>query len=163
MDLTLLMLQDLRTGEVKRTGNLENGLYYWLHNVGFAIVAPTTALSLMDTVDLWHKKLGHIPHGILQQMQLPYLSATSKYPFCSICPLAKQTRLPFPQSTSRCNNVFDLIHGDVWGPYRTPTYDGNRYFLTLVDDCSRMVWIFLLKLKSDVSIVLKDFFNLIHM
>jgi len=155
------MLQDLHTGEVKGTGNLENGLYYWSHNVGPA-AAPSTALSMMDTADLWHRRLGHISHKILQQMHLPHVSATSKQPSCSICPLAKQTRLRFPQSTSRCNSVFDLIHGDVWGPYRTPTCDSNRYFLTLVDDCSRMVWIFLLKLKSGVSIVLKDFLNLIH-
>ncbi|KAH0675659.1 hypothetical protein KY285_023460 [Solanum tuberosum] len=68
------------------------------------------------------------------------------------CWFIGKTRLPFPQSTSRSNKVFDLIHGDVWGPYRTPTDDGNRYFLTSVDDCSRMVWIFLLKQKSDVFI-----------
>ena len=58
--------------------------------------------------------------------------------------------------------MFDLIHADVWGPYKFPTHDGNRYFLTLVDDCSRMVWIFLLKMKSDVFIVLKDFLQLIQ-
>lgn len=85
-------------------------------------------------------------------------SSSSK---CSICPLAKQTRLPFSQSTGRATCSFDLVHGDVWGPYRVPIYDGNRYFLTLVDDHSRLVWIFLLKLKSDVSIVMKDFLILI--
>lgn len=86
----------------------------------------------------------------------------TRNPHLLFAPLAKQTRLPFPQSTSRANKVFDLIRGDVSGPYRIPTYDGNRYFLTLVDDCSRMVWIFLLKMKSDVSIILKDFLNIIH-
>lgn len=58
--------------------------------------------------------------------------------------------------------MFDLIHADVWSPYKFPTHDGNRYFLTLVDDCSRMIWIFLLKYKSDVFIVLKDFLQLIQ-
>lgn len=39
---------------------------------------------------------------------------------------------------------------------------GNRFFLTLVDDSSRIVWIFLLRLKSDVSIVMKEFLTFIR-
>lgn len=57
--------------------------------------------------------------------------------------------------------MFDMIHGDVWGPYRVPTFDGKIYFLTLVDNCSRMVWVFLLKLKSDVSVIIKEFLLLV--
>ena len=81
---------------------------------------------------------------------------------CSICPIAKQSRLPFPTSLSHSISVFDIIHGDVWGPYRVPNHDGKRYFLTLVDDMSRYTWIFLLHTKSDIVVVLKDFVNLVR-
>ena len=81
---------------------------------------------------------------------------------CPVCPLARQTRLPFPTSLSRSYAVFDLLHVDVWGPYRTPTHAGFRFFLTIVDDHSRMTWVFLMKLKSDVFATLKCFLTLVH-
>ena len=77
---------------------------------------------------------------------------------CIVCPLAKQTRIPFPLSTSQSDACFHIVHGDVWGPYRVPTYDGKKYFLTLVDDYSRYTWIFLLNSKSEVIVALTDFF-----
>lgn len=48
-------------------------------------------------------------------------------------------------------DCYDLIHMDLLGPYKKTTSDGNKYFLTIVDDFSRMTWVFLLKLKSDVK------------
>lgn len=53
---------------------------------------------------------------------------------CPIWPLAKQTRLPFPNSTSQTQKNFDLLHVDVWVPYKTPTHGNARYFLTIVDN-----------------------------
>ncbi|KAL3368664.1 hypothetical protein AABB24_009482 [Solanum stoloniferum] len=57
--------------------------------------------------------------------------------------------------------MFDLVHGDVWGPYKMPTHDDNRFFLTLVDDHTKIVWVYLLKLKSDVHVVLKNFLQFV--
>ncbi|KAL3373978.1 hypothetical protein AABB24_005776 [Solanum stoloniferum] len=53
--------------------------------------------------------------------------------------------------------MFYLIHVDLWGPYSTTNFDGNKYFLTIVDDFSRMSWIFLLKHKYDVSMSIQPF------
>lgn len=63
---------------------------------------------------------------------------------CTVYPLAKQSRLPFPLSNTVSTTYFHTIHDDVWGPYRVSKYDGRRYFLTLVDDHSRYTYIFLL-------------------
>lgn len=52
-----------------------------------------------------------------------------------------------------------MIHANLWGPYRLPIFDGNKYFLTLVDDFSRMTWLFLLKFNSYVCVVLKFFMS----
>ena len=60
---------------------------------------------------------------------------------CPICPLAKQTRLVFPVSNSRTTSSFDMVHMDLWGPYKTPTLDKKHYFLTILDNYSRFVWI----------------------
>lgn len=81
---------------------------------------------------------------------------------CYVCPLAKQTTLPFPTSTSKSSCTFELVHMDVWGSYRVCTYNGYRYFLTLVDNFSRMTWTFLLRLKSDVYVVMSNFLHLVE-
>ncbi|GJV89060.1 ribonuclease H-like domain-containing protein [Tanacetum coccineum] len=69
---------------------------------------------------------------------------------CNICHKAKQTREPFPLSGYKSKGDGDIIHCDVWGPYRVVSKDGYKLFLTLVDDFSRAVWVYLLKLPSSV-------------
>lgn len=54
-------------------------------------------------------------------------------------------------------HVFDLLHCNPWGPYRVPTYNKKRFFVTIVDDYSRYAWIFLVASKVDIVIVLKHF------
>ena len=54
-----------------------------------------------------------------------------------------------------------LIHCDLWGPYRTTTFCGARYFLTIVDDYSRSTWIHLLLDKKEVSVTLCNFIALV--
>lgn len=80
---------------------------------------------------------------------------------CDVCPLSRQTRLPFPVSSCRAIYAFHLIHLDVWGPYNVETHNRMKYCLTVVDDCTRWTWIFLLRLKSDVSEVLKNFITMV--
>ena len=46
---------------------------------------------------------------------------------------------------------------DVWGAYKVPTFNGNRFFLTMGDDFSRMTWVYLSKLKFDACVVIKQF------
>ena len=42
----------------------------------------------------------------------------------------------------------EYLHADLWGPSQMPTYGGNMYFLSIVDDFTRKVWMFLLKTKD---------------
>ncbi|XP_070016051.1 uncharacterized protein [Nicotiana sylvestris] len=71
-------------------------------------------------------------------------------------------RPPFPTSSIKSTSAFDPIHVDVWGTYKTATFNGYKYFLTVVDDFTRMTWLFLLKLKSNVCVVLPQFIAFMH-
>lgn len=51
------------------------------------------------------------------------------------------------------DNPFDIVHLDIWGPFLIESIEGYKYFLTVVDDCTRVTWIYLLRNKSDVSTV----------
>ena len=81
---------------------------------------------------------------------------------CHICPQAKQKRLKFPDSLHKSSVIFQLIHADVWGPYRTPTYDRKHYFVTIVDDNSRFTWACLISSKAEVFSVLKNFLLMVN-
>ena len=43
----------------------------------------------------------------------------------------------------------DYVHSDLWGPSRVQTHEGGHYFLSIIDDYSRRVQVYVLKLKSD--------------
>lgn len=49
----------------------------------------------------------------------------------------------------------------MWGSYKFSTHSGHRYFLTIVDDFTRATWVYLLKLKSDAFVALKQFIALV--
>lgn len=76
--------------------------------------------------------------------------------------MAKQKILYFPFSNNLSNSPFDLIHLDVWGPFYVPTSEGYKYFITLVDDYTRVTWVYLLTNKSYVSTVFPGFLQLIE-
>ena len=79
---------------------------------------------------------------------LPFVSGVldnrEKFGGCDICFKSKQTRGVFSESINKASVAFELIHVDLWGPYREPSSCGAVYFLTIVDDFSRAVWIHLL-------------------
>ncbi|XP_075074481.1 uncharacterized protein LOC142162074 [Nicotiana tabacum] len=110
----------------------------------------------------WHQRLGHIPFARMKSISFLFDKISSKQPFlCIVCPMARQQRLPFYDSTIHSSVPFQLVHIDIWGPYNTSTYDGFRYFLTLVDDFTRVTWTRLLSCKSNAISILKAFFQLI--
>ena len=45
--------------------------------------------------------------------------------------------LSFTSNNHLSQNAFNLIHYDTWDLYHVSTQSGHRYFLTLVDDCTR--------------------------
>jgi transposase InsO family protein len=66
--------------------------------------------------------------------------------------LTKQRRLPFPQQSSfRAKERLELVHEDLCGPVTPATLGGRRYFLVLVDDLSRCMWVVVLGSKGEVA------------
>jgi len=51
-----------------------------------------------------------------------------------------------------------LIYGDL----REATFDGFKYFLTLVDDKIRFTWIYFLRTKSDCLSIVLQFFSYVE-
>jgi transposase InsO family protein len=51
----------------------------------------------------------------------------------------------------------ELVHGDLCGPITAATPGGKRYFLLLVDDFSRFMWIYLLRSKDEAQTAIRRF------
>jgi hypothetical protein len=71
---------------------------------------------------------------------------------CDVCVVTKQRRLPLPQQTSfRAKERLELVHGDLCGLVTPATPGGRRYFLLLVDDLSRYMWVMVLGSKGEAA------------
>ncbi|KAK4390000.1 Retrovirus-related Pol polyprotein from transposon TNT 1-94 [Sesamum angolense] len=79
---------------------------------------------------------------------------------CESCELGKHHRASFPPRVDkRSSSPFTLVHSDIWGPCRFESINGFRYFITFVDDYSRMTWVYLLKDRSQVPTIITSFYN----
>ncbi|CAH9110065.1 unnamed protein product [Cuscuta epithymum] len=150
------ILQDLASRKLIGMGRFCNGLYYLESPEG-----KGAAMSAVLNTDLWHQRLGHASDGKLQY--ITFLKGfRNNSNFCDPCLRAKQTRLSFPKSTSKTTWCFELIHCDIWGGYRCDSTSRARYFLSIVDDFTRGVWVYLMKNKSEVGQKLIQFCNMIE-
>ncbi|CAL2225396.1 unnamed protein product [Prunus armeniaca] len=147
---TVDLMSDLATRKTIGLGKQHDGLYYLV-----ALLAETppntthqnpahrpSCNHTVTTTDLWHRRLGHVSSSRLHFMSkhlldFPFVSNNA----CHVCPLAKQSRLPFGTSSISSVKPFDLIHCDIWGPYKHSSISGAHYFLTIVDDFSRFTWL----------------------
>ena len=80
---------------------------------------------------------------------------------CDTCELAKSHRIPYLPSVNKSFEPFAIIHSDVWGPAKIPSFSSACYFVTFIDECTRMTWISLLKNKSDVGTVFQEFHKMV--
>ncbi|GBO41943.1 Copia protein [Araneus ventricosus] len=77
----------------------------------------------------------------------------SKVENCVNCKIAKSTRsslkknYTYRRTTQRC---LDRVHCDLWGPAPVTSIGGNRYFLSIIDDYSRKVDVYIIKSKDQV-------------
>ena len=110
-----------------------------------------------SSTTLWHQRLGHAPLAKLSNIE--GLKGFDKHSqdVCITCPIAKFTKLPYTLSKSRAVDIFDMIHIDIWGPYKVSTRHNHKFFLTMVDDHSRVSWVHLLKCKSDAYSAIERF------
>ena len=68
--------------------------------------------------------------------------------FCEECVLDKSSRVKFSTGVHNSKETLYYIHANLWGPAQTMSLGGARYFMSLNDEFSRMVWVFVLKNKD---------------
>lgn len=159
------LFQDLCTCKVRGIGKKEGGLCMLPSTTKkpTPVKALHSSCSTFDSyLSIWHMRLGHAPIVVLHKIDLLKSCKQHKdFSSCLVFPLARQTRFPFPSSVKKSISPFELLHMDVWGPYKQCTYNGHRFFLTSVDDYSRMTWVYLMRFKSEVITFITSFLDLV--
>ena len=77
---------------------------------------------------------------------------------CEACELGKHHRGTFNLSLNKSTIHFQIIHTDVY----ISSLNGYKWFVTLIDDFSRTTWMYLMREKSDVFSILKNFHKMIY-
>lgn len=116
------------------------------------------------SMELWHKRLGHLGYDNVQKlidgMVTGITVSNAERPVCESCIKGKQTRNPFPKSVSRAETPLALVHTDVCGPMEVESISGYRYFITLIDDATRMTHVYFIIEKSEVVSKIVEYKNL---
>ncbi|KAH9456857.1 hypothetical protein Pst134EA_033050 [Puccinia striiformis f. sp. tritici] len=104
--------------------------------------------SHLSTDEELHKALGHVSyHRIRHKLGIPVSNPAS----CEACAVSKITRGSFHHRHSQASKPFEEIHLDLVGPIAPMSRDGHRYFMTVVDSCTRFVAAIPLKKKNDAA------------
>lgn len=116
----------------------------------------------IDTGIEWHRKLGHAGFGSLNFLKKNNEQFEPPDGKCKVCILGKHPRTSYKAIGKRSKNVLDLIHTDVNGPMPEESLGGHRYFVSFIDDYSKKVFLYPMKLKSEVYDKLVQFKNLVE-
>ena len=55
-----------------------------------------------------------------------------------------------PRVKHRMSSPFKLVHSDIWDPCLVVSQTCFRYFVTFVDDHSRLTWLYLVKNRYEL-------------
>lgn len=152
-------------------GLVEDGLYVLAEETSppYALSATTT-LDLSPKVLLGHNRFGHpsasITKMLLRHLQIPLPKFYPSHLPCQACDQAKAHNLPHPPTFSKSIGPFHLTFIDVWGPTHCLSIKGNRFYVSILDDYSKYIWLFPMSAKSQVPNIIiafihfvKNFFN----
>jgi hypothetical protein len=126
-----------------------------LYLAKFQLSPPICLLAHSEDLSCqWHARFGHLNFRALNDLSakemvvgMPVVGRVEK--ICDGCVLGKQHRLPFPHvSKFRASKGLELVHADLCGQITPKSLGGASYFLLVVDDYSRFMWVELLKSKD---------------
>ncbi|GKE49079.1 ribonuclease H-like domain-containing protein, partial [Tanacetum coccineum] len=118
--------QDLSLKNVLGIGDQCKGLYYY-NNQGIKSNSSNLRFQCLLSQHGWHYRLGHPAEHVLNVLKESLqIDKKDNIGYCEVCQRAKQTKEPFSLSDYTYKSLGDLVHLDLWGPYRVTSYEGYR-------------------------------------
>lgn len=72
------------------------------------------------------------------------------------------SNLKFKNNRTRARNIAEIIHTDVNGPIRQTGFNGEKYFVSFIDDFSRIAVVYCIKSKDEVFDCFEKYVNRIQ-
>ena len=137
--------------------------------------AKPDSAFVRELLSLFHNRLGHASYDSVRKLFAKHMgkdteklmggrviqltpSSASVSEACEACHLGKSHRAALPkQSTTRSTAPLELVHMDICGPFRVKSVGGARYWLLIVDDYCRYVYLRTMKEKSEAPAIFKAF------
>lgn len=146
-------------------GEYKNGLYYLLGETVTGIVSTVVSQKSSDMTRLWHLRFGHVSdRGLIELEKQGILKGklSGHLGFCEQCVYGKSCKVKFRTGIHTTSEPLAYVHSDLWGASRVKTLGGASYFMSIIDDYSRKVWVFLLKSKDQAFITFVNWKKLVE-
>ena len=157
------IFQDLSSGKTIGSAKECEGLYYFAEDLVKEQCCNIVSSSKTSDILLWHSRMGHPNFKYMKQLFPSLFSNNSLGDFhCDICEYAKHHRSSFPPISYRPSKPFSVIHSDVWGPTNIPNRNNVKWFVTFIDDHTRLCWTYLIRDKTEVRTTFINFHSMIQ-
>ena len=119
----------------------------------------------MSLKEKWHRMLGHINFGYINTLCKQELftgipnELESEFMKCKICIENKMHNLPLSNNRIKAKDVLEIVHTDVCGRFKTAGLNGERYFVSFIDDYSKIAKVYCIKSKDEVFNCVVQFVN----
>ena len=106
---------------------------------------------------IWHWRLGHVSKAVMKRVALTSKLEGFEYDEeevenCEDCILAKMQKTLRKKAEATTTRKLELVHTNVCEPLQDEGYNGSRYLLTMINDWTRMMWVYPMKLRSELPI-----------
>ena len=154
----MMTIRDRKKKLIAKAPRMRNRMY----RVHLQIEKPVCLASHTgEDAWIWHARFGHQSFDSLEKLSrkdmvrgLPMINHVEQ--LCEACLAGKHRRTAFPQMAKyRATKPLELVHGDLCGPISPSMPGGKRYFLLLVDDYIRYMWIIPLHMKDEASATIR--------
>ncbi|KAL7301770.1 hypothetical protein TKK_0005761 [Trichogramma kaykai] len=119
----------------------------------------------MSLKEKWHRVLGHVNFSYLNTLSKKQLllgipsNLGNEYMKCKTCIENKMHNLPYKNRRTKAKSILEIVHTDVCGPFQTVGFRGEKYFVSFIDDYSKLARIYCIKSKDEVFDCLTQFVN----
>jgi hypothetical protein len=112
-------------------------------------------LGKEDESWIWHRRMGHIHFDNLVKVnkreavrEIPHITKPTNT-LCKHCKQGKQTKTRFKSKEYSTTRPLEIVHTDIVGPITIKGLKGEKYFMLLVDDYTRMTIVCFLENKLE--------------
>lgn len=118
------------------------------------------SVNLAVNINTVHRRFGHVNIPLIEHMSknnsvkgIEKLSSKNDDKNCDVCKIAKSTRVSLKSNYTYkrlATKVLERVYMDLWGPAPVNSLGGKKYFLSIIDDYSRKVEVYVIKSKTEV-------------